>query len=222
MSINEAGSVAGYYNLPDGTSGGFVRQADGAFATLESPGAMFTTLSGLNAAGTAVGTSGPSSAPYQGILFTASGIATTFVAPDAGTNLNSGTEDISINLQGATAGFYSDQNYVGHGFLRNAGGVGITEFNAPGAGTVSGSGTFAQSINAADTITGYILDNNSVHYGFLRTSSGGILTFAAPGAGAASSQGTVAVTINSSDVIAGYYIDSSQVAHGFVRTPGGQ
>ena len=77
---------------------------------------------------------------------------------------------MTINPQGAIAGWYSDSNNVNHSFVRAANGA-ITTFDAPGAGTGPGQGTaaFSGATNPGGATTGAYLDSNNVFHGFLRT-----------------------------------------------------
>jgi len=80
----------------------------------------------------------------------------TFDVPGAGTGPGQGTTSVTINAEGAVAGWYMDANNATHGFLRTPGGD-ITPFDAPGAGTASGQGTIAGGPRP-----GIILDHSEV------------------------------------------------------------
>jgi hypothetical protein len=54
-----------------------------------------------------------------------------FDAPDGGAGNGQGTIAIDINSDWAITGFYTDANYVAHGFVRDPWGK-ITEFDAAG------------------------------------------------------------------------------------------
>src|SRR5439155_328395 len=75
-----------------------------------------------------------------GLSFSASAqsIFTTFDVPGSVQTI-----PISINSKGAVIGLYTDQNFVGHGFLRSPGGI-FTTIDPPGSVF-----TVAQSINSA-------------------------------------------------------------------------
>ena len=110
---------------------------------------------------------------------------TTFEAPGAGTGDYQGTIGLGVNTAGAIAGYYVDEGFVYHGFVRAADGR-ITTFDAPGAGTANSQGTTAKSINVAGTIAGYYRDTNSVYHGFVRGAGGTLTTFDVPGGGTVS------------------------------------
>jgi len=95
-----------------------------------------------------------------GLSFSASAqsIFTTFDVPGSVQTI-----PISINSKGAVIGLYTDQNFVGHGFLRSPGGI-FTTIDPPGSVF-----TVAQSINSAGAITGLYHANFAI-YGFLRAS----------------------------------------------------
>ena len=59
-------------------------------------------------------------------------------------------------------GFFSDANFVPHGFLRDRNGT-TTVLDVPG----SANGTAADAINPAGRITGFYMDANFVRHGFL-------------------------------------------------------
>ena len=165
-----------------------------------------------------------------GLSFSASAqsIFTTFDVPGSVQTI-----PISINSKGAVIGLYTDQNFVGHGFLRSPGGI-FTTIDPPGSVF-----TVAQSINSAGAITGAYIDatftfhaylrgpdgtfntfENAANgfHGFLRTPDGTITEFNAPGA----AKGTSALSINSVGTITGFYIDANGVIHGFLRSVPGR
>jgi len=149
----------------------------------------------------------------------AAGTFITFDAPAAGTAGGQGTFRASISPAGVITGYYTDANFVSHGFLRASNGA-ITAFDVPG-----GTFTFPFGINPPKTITGlyaYINDPNLVVHGFLRTSFGTLTTFDAPGSCTSCFVlGTFPSSINPTGVITGAYTDASVVVHGFLRARDG-
>ena len=103
----------------------------------------------------------------------AEGTFISFDAPGAVT----GTFPSSINPSGAITGYYSDENFVGHGFVRNHNGTFIA-FDVPD----DISGTYPSSISSSGAITGQYGDENFVGHGFLRDHNGTVVVFDAPGA----------------------------------------
>ena len=100
---------------------------------------------------------------------------TTFDAPGAGTGFFQGTFVNSMNPAGTIAGFYTDANYVVHGFLRAKDGA-ITAVDPPGS---AWSNLFAPGDNNSqlpvaispigNAIAGYFYDANFAAHGFLRS-----------------------------------------------------
>ena len=87
----------------------------------------------------------------------------TFDAPGAGTGSGLGTFPLSINSTGAITGYYTDANFLDHGFLRAPDGT-FTTFDAPDAGFFIEPIT----INPEGAITGRYVDASAVFHGFLR------------------------------------------------------
>ena len=136
-----------------------------------------------------------------------------------------GTIPVAINNEGTIAGYYYDENYVAHGFVRRLDGA-FNTFDAPGAGTVAnnGNGTFPTGINDSGVVSGYSNDATDMSLSFLRSPDGKFTTFQAPGADTkpADAAGTNAISINALGAVSGYYGDSSGVVHGFLRSPDGR
>jgi hypothetical protein len=145
---------------------------------------------------------------------------TTFNVSGAGTESGQGTFAIGINPSGAIVGYYYDESFVCHGFLRDKGGS-ITSFDPQGSIC-----TIAEGLNSSGAIAGYYFDASFVIHGFLRDKDGSITSFDAPGAcssdvnPACPFNGTLPGNINPKGTITGYYFDSNSVSHGFVGTPG--
>ena len=133
----------------------------------------------------------------------------TFDAPGAGTGSGLGTFPLSINSTGAITGYYTDANFLDHGFLRARDGT-ITTIDAPDS-----ISTDALSINLAGVIAGSYIDANFAPHGFVRAPDGTFTTFDAPDAGFFIEP----ITINPEGAITGRYVDASAVFHGFLRAP---
>jgi hypothetical protein len=122
---------------------------------------------------------------------------TGFDAPGAGTLAGQGTVPVDISpvlveteavrlhsgvithelkkvTIGDVVGYYIDQRYVAHGFVRHNDGT-IETFDAPGACSdgfnlnCQGKGTEPTGIDDSGRITGYYVDGKGVYHGFLRT-----------------------------------------------------
>jgi hypothetical protein len=176
-SINNGGTVTGYYIDSKDMIHGFLRSPGGEFTTFDAPGAGTVPAFGygtfpksINDAGAITGYYGDADGMYHGFLRSLQGEFTTFDAPGASTAAGSGNGILpkSINAGGAITGHYADARNVNHGFLRSPGRE-VTTFDAPGAGTSAGSGwgTFPDSINDAGAITGHYTDAHGLNHGFL-------------------------------------------------------
>ena len=112
---------------------------------------------------------------------------------------------MSINEEGAIAGFFVDPNPTSRGawrgFLRGKQGT-INTFAPPGAGIGPFDRTFALSINEEGAIAGYHLGVDGEH-GFVRDRHGTFTKIDVPGASS-----TAAGSINEEGAIAGSYSDA--------------
>jgi probable HAF family extracellular repeat protein len=145
-----------------------------------------------------------------------------FSAPGAGTGSGQGTFALGINSHGVIVGYYLDENYGYHGFLRSSDGS-FTTFDAPGS--YSGGGTLAIGLNQQGAVVGYYADANDRFHAFLRRPDGTFTTDVAPGECRGSDfngcNGTGAYDINDSGMIAGAYLDVNFVRNGFVLSRNG-
>jgi hypothetical protein len=226
FGINPVGAITGFTRDASDVRHGFLRARDGAFTIFDAPGAGTASGQGtraysINASGTIAGWYSDAKGLVHGYLRARDGRFTTFDVPGAGgagTGPYPGTLASFINPSGAIAGFYTDANYAGHGFVRAPDGT-ITKFDAPGAGTGSGEGTYVVTptggINPAGEITGDSCDAVTCH-GFLRTPDGTITTFDPPGSTLTNGNG-----INPAGAITGNDVDAGGVFHGYLRSPDG-
>ncbi|MGO4879405.1 MAG: hypothetical protein ACLP59_01125 [Bryobacteraceae bacterium] len=105
-----------------------MRAPYGEITTFDVPGAgtgpgQGTLPMGNNAWDEIEGYYVDASSVAHGFLRAPYGEITTFDAPDAGTlgpaqNISQGTFPMTNNTEGAISGFYIDQNYAYHGFVR--------------------------------------------------------------------------------------------------------
>jgi hypothetical protein len=142
-----------------------------------------------------------------------------FDAPGAGTIAFLGTQALAMNNQGAITGWYQDNFFATHSYVRGRSGT-ITTFDDPQEGQFPIQGTFAFSINPNGAIAGYYTTGNpSVAQGFLRARDGTFTNIILPQAGtSAGGQGTYVANINAEGTTAGSYTDGNNVNHGFVRS----
>ena len=209
-AINASGAVTGVWQDPTGIDHGFIAQG-GGFTSFDVPqadtvkviGVRGTWASGIDSAGTTVGTYTAGGAQH-GFVRDAGGTTTTL---DIAGHLHTGL--IAINDSGQMLGSYADSNAVlgGTSFLRSAGGA-LTVISMPAS-------TFpeAEGLNDAGVIVGAYYDAANVLHGYTRATSGVYTTLDVPGADA-----TIPSGINDAGWIVGEY-DSGGVAHAFVRDP---
>jgi hypothetical protein len=123
--INLFGTIEGNYFDASNVSHGFVRAPDGNITTFDAPGAdtidtgYGTFPSTLNDFGVISGYYLDSNGVFHGFLRNPVGKFTTFDAPGADLTPNNfnGTFPIGINLMGQITGYYSDAQFVAHGFV---------------------------------------------------------------------------------------------------------
>jgi hypothetical protein len=219
--MNAKGVVTGEYVDPDtGITEGFLRTASGEIQTFDGAGggSAGTFVDTVSNSSTAVGFYWSPSNVYHGFYRTRKGALVQFDAPNAGTQINTGTDAFDINNADSAVGVYWDNSGAGHAFLRTADGT-FTEFDAPGAGF---DGTIGSTINNQGSIAGSYYDSNHALHGYVRDPSGNITEFDAPDAGTGHDQGTWVVDNHTGNRILGWYIDSANVVHGFVRTRNGE
>jgi uncharacterized membrane protein len=155
--INPEGDIVGAYNGSDGNVHGLLRTGDGAFTSLDVPGATFTYANGINACGDVVGgyTSDPSFQVLHSYL-RRSGEFITIDFPGAAFSAAFG-----INGHGDVVGVYKSADNHRHGYLLSHGEFTAVDF--PGA-----TFTSAEGISHRGEIVGfYSIDGNSFH-GFVR------------------------------------------------------
>jgi hypothetical protein len=200
-SINESGSITGYYLGAAYAHHGFVRDPQGKITTFNLNGSLETYATSINYGGTIAGYYLDTSYVYHGYVRSPAGTITSF---DPSGSV--GTIAYSINYGGSIVGYYLDGSNGSHGFVRDPEGN-ITTFDPPGSVE-----TVAYSINAAGAIAGWYYNATEVVQSFVRDPQGNITTFDPPG-----SVSTFAYGIGNSGAITGYYLDAISVAHGFVR-----
>ena len=169
--LNPAGVLAGNYVDAGGVNHGFVRAADGTITKFDVKGAQGTLASSVSPGGVITGQYNDAGGAPRGYVRAADGTITKFDAPGAGNApppFPEGTTPQGINPGGVITGFYSDVNFVGHGFLRASDGT-ITTLDAPGAGSSAGTGTFPLTNNPSGAIVGYYMDASFTTHGFLRS-----------------------------------------------------
>jgi hypothetical protein len=234
--INPAGEITGDYVDVNCVEHGYIRKTHGEFIEFEAPGAgstpspcanglwgglQGTTPGDMNAAGEIAGTVMDANNIWHGFVRTPDGEFTTFEAPGAGTGAFQGTWvnfQEGLNGRGTATGWYVDESYIDHGYMRTADGK-IATFDGPGAGV---QGTLGLSTTWLGATVGTYLDASNLYHGLLRWPNGKITTIDVPGAGTGAYQGTFPEAMNDEGIIAGNYTDTNGANHGFVLTPGGR
>jgi hypothetical protein len=139
---------------------GFLRSADGSFATFDPPGSVQTLVVGLSSNETVAGEYIDSTGLHA-FLRTTDGTITSY---DVSNSNFTGANN--IDAEGAITGAYFDSNNVSHGYMRAPDGT-VAVFNVPGAGTGQDQGTSANDINSTGQITGDYVDSSGVNHGFV-------------------------------------------------------
>ena len=230
-SINNQGVITGQFEDPNLVFHGFVRYADGTFATFDAPGAGTGAFQGtfgnsISQEGVISGNYTDANYVYHGFVRDQEGNITTFDAPGAGMNANASPQgtypclETCTNSAGAITGFLYDAGYALHGFVRQPDGE-ITTVDAPRAATGAFLGTVSGSINTEGTLAGYLVDSNNAYHGFVSTPNGDFVTFDVPLSSQTPGQGTVVYSINATGTTTGQYNDTDGANIGFSRTAAG-
>ncbi len=175
IAVNRSGTIAGAY-FSSSIDHGFLLSAQGTFTTFDAPnGVNGTRPTGLDQAGTVVGTYLDANDMSHGFSRTADGVFTELTGP-GGVNLPPSW----IGPTGGMAGTYQDIGGLNHGFRISRHG-GLVVFEAPGAGSVAGQGTQGLSINRIGELAGFYTDPGGQAHPYLRSETGAITTIVPPG-----------------------------------------
>ena len=162
-AISPNGAITGYY-CDASACHGFVRSHNGAFTSFDTPGYNPSPV-GIAATGLVGGIyTDPISGTFKAFVRAADGAITT-VNPPGDCSCFFGTFLGGVNPEGATTGWFTDNNFAIHSFARAPHGN-LTVFDVPGA-----VWTLAVGINSAGAIVGQYADANFVFHGFIRTRS---------------------------------------------------
>ena len=220
ITVNDRGVIAGQFQDSMLVYHSFVRQAGGAFTTIDPPDAGTGANQGseavsLNNFDTVAGNIFDSSNVIHGFVDSHGTIA---VFDPPGSVLTFVCQETCLNDAGAVVGYFIDGTSTVHGFMRYPSGK-IASVDAPGAATGGYGGTIAASINARGDITGYFYDSSGIAHGFIRKIDGSYIVFDAPANGTG---GTVAFSINLFGTVAGASLDTNNTFHGYSRSRGGK
>ena len=204
--INNAGLVAGYYQDSSFNYHGFLWQ-NGAFQTLDYPGAVNTTLTGVNNLGMVIGYYGDGATNHTA-MYSVSGAAWSALPDIPNFSQNDG---YCVNDAGTA---------VGNAFGVSASIAWIWDpvarlysfFEVPAAAQYR---TYPTCINNKNQVSGYYEDGDGVYQGFVKE-YGGFTTIAVPETVEAYPGG-----INNWGMLEGQVVNGSGVARGFAATPGG-
>jgi hypothetical protein len=226
LSINDGGTVTGYYISNSGISSGFVRYQDAQIITFDVPGSTATIPVAINTAGFIAGYyDRPSSTPVvfnipQGFVRTPDGKITVFGNPATTASPASfWAQPVTINVAGEIVGNYPDIALASVVFFRSAAGAVLTFSLSLG----SHYSTVATGLNAGGAMVGYASSQSlNLAQGFLWSGQGPPPN---PGDGftpisVAGSTGTFPTGINAHGTIVGCYA-AGGIYHYFVRARDG-
>jgi hypothetical protein len=201
-SINDGGSITGYYTFSDGTGHAFLRNSSGKLTKFDV-GSASTQPVRINASGEIAGMFADVAGMDQGFVRFSNGAITRL-------NLGASTELTDMNASGTVIGIYSASS-SSQAFFRTKSGF-VLPFTVPGSTFV-----YPESINDAGQITGFYFFNGSYGGGvggFVRATDGTITTLI-------SNQGLVPLAINLGGTITGWYAVPAGSFSPFVYQPGG-
>jgi len=210
LGLNDSDVVVGQY-LGDRNVIAFIRMPNGKIETIDLPNSNGAVALHVNNRWTTTGDfTDASTGTAHGFIREKNGDLTVFDEPNAPVGEEVGTYASATNIHGDTAGHYSDENFVMHGYIRHNDNT-YTEFDVPGA-----VDTFLFTINARGWVVGFSDDPIGATHGFVRQPNGRILRVDAPGAGSDIGEGTVVEDITTTGIATGYYVDAEKVTHGFL------
>lgn len=226
LSMNDAGTVTGYYLSASGVSSGFIRYQTGQIVTFDVPGSTATIPVAINTAGFITGYyNRPSTTPVvfdipQGFVRTPDGKISIFGNPVTPASPASfWAQPVTINVAGEVIGNYPDIALASVVFLRSAAGA-VLNFSLSLGSHYS---TVATALSQGGAIVGYFSSQSlNLAQGFLWSGQGPPPN---PGGGftpisVAGSTGTFPTGINARGTIVGCYAVGS-LYHYFVRARDG-
>jgi hypothetical protein len=123
-----------------------------------------------------------------------------------------GTFPAAMNPAEVITGYFNDENFMSHGFVRAE--RSHYTFDVPQA---AGGFFILTNINPVGVIIGTFFDADFVRHGFVRTTDGTITTLDIPNA----VNGSQAIGFNPQRAITGTYTDADFVTHGLLRASDG-
>jgi hypothetical protein len=198
--ISNSRTVCGDYLGSDGNSHGFFLSG-GTFTEYNIPGAVSTSVLGINDVADFTGSFSYGSAIFQGYV-SVGGTLTSFSVPGA---LQTLAYETNKSKQ-LVVGYYIDGSGIVHGYYRDASGA--LHFPIDPSGSTA---TILFGLNDKNWVVGRYGDSSGVTHGLFFTPPNNFFTFDFPGSTFTSLNG-----INDQGVICGRYTDASGIAHGFL------
>lgn len=228
-SVNDSGTISGYYSDASGDTISYLRTSTGTITPYTEP--LDTTLPSfteggqINKSGAVAGEFFDTSiSTYIGYIYkSASGSYVTYQVPGEPAATTTGLA--GINNKGAICGFVDPPPYSLVSAFIESGGT-ATTFAVEGSATSQ-----CTALNDSGTSVGLYYDSVGTLHGWMRTSTGTISTIDVPGASTVPATapcisgtvaGTVPLGINNAGYVSGHYWDTSNNEHGFLMTPAGK
>jgi hypothetical protein len=198
--INHSRTVCGDYASSDGNSHGFFLSG-GTFTEYDVPGAVSTSVLGINDVADFTGSLSYGSGIFQGFV-SVGGTLTSFSVPGA-------VQTLAYEINNSTqlvVGYYIDGSGIVHGYYRDANGT--LHFPIDPSGSTA---TVLFGLNDKNWVVGRYGDSSGATHGLFFVAPDRFFTFDYPGSTFTSLNG-----INAQGVICGRYVDASGIAHGIL------
>jgi len=217
-SVNDAGTITGYFIDAKNIKHGFLRDKLGTFLTFDVPGSGGTVPQSINQSGEVTGTyDGPPrvtdgrSGAVHGFLRDANGKITSLDVPGAKTAFwepnQQGTYPQTINENGVIVGWY---NQTDGGFIRDARGA-YTTFSMPE------SALHPAASVGEEQITACYLGKKGSPPGPTRHDNGALTTVNPAALGPGRYHGIICWSIADGGRLVGHFGDQERACRGFVR-----
>ena len=198
--INNSRTVCGDYVGSDDNHHGFFLSG-GTLTEYDVPGAVSTSVLGINDPGDFTGSFSYGSGIFQGYV-SVGGTITSFSVPGALLTL---AYEINNSRQ-LVVGYFVDSSAVLHGYYRDANGALHFPIDPPGS-----TATVLFGLNDKNLVVGRYGDSSGATHGLFFTAPNNFFTFDYPGSTFTSING-----INDRGIICGRYLDATGIAHGFL------
>ncbi len=227
-SINNSGTISGYYTDASSDTISFLRSSAGTITSYTEPAdtsiPSFTQGGQVNQAGTVVGEFFNTAAnTYEGYFYNpGAGKNSIYNVPGQPASTTTGV--YGINNTGSFCGFVFPPPYTIASAFVKSNLLSIFQVN-------SSSTSVCYGINDSHTAVGYYIDSVGAYHGWMRLANGTTTTIDVPGASttpaaapcqSVSVAGTVVLGVNNSGYVSGHYWDSAYNEHGFIMTPAGK